>query len=63
MCSKTKNTLTDEQLWNEMRSVAFNRDFEKEIKVFLEALETMEKTDKVYGEIKNDFKKMFLVSC
>ena len=62
MCSKTKNTLTDEQLWNEMRSVAFNRDFEKEIKVFLEALETMEKTDKVYGEIKNDFKKMFLVS-
>ncbi len=63
MCSKTKNALTDEQLWNEMRSVAFNRDFEKEIKVFLEALETMEKTDKVYGEIKNDFKKMFLVSC
>lgn len=61
--SKTDESISDEQLWNEMRSVAFNRDFEKEIKVFLGALETMEKTDKVFGEIKNDFKKMFLVSC
>ena len=61
--SKTDEAMTDQDLFNEMRSVAFNRDFEKEIKVFVGALENMEQLGdgKVFTDIKDTFKELFLV--
>lgn len=58
--SKTDEAMTDQELFNEMRSVAFNRDFEKEIQIFLGALGAV-KGDELVEEIKITFKRLFLV--
>jgi hypothetical protein len=57
---KIKNSMTDKEVWDEMRSVAFNRDFKKEITIFISALEAV-KNDELVKEIEKTFKKLFLI--
>jgi len=61
--SRTDEAMSDQDLFNEMKSVAFNRDFEKEIKEYTTFLREMkEHIEEPYVDyIEEKFRELFLV--